>query len=282
MEENRISNIPYMRQYNQYNQDNIQNNTPQVNKYNNFLYDHNMEMNDIDPKLGTTEQINQRKRININMNINRNSNNKPNISSSNNLKKNMPNPSANINKALIYIRNEFSKKDKKIKELEMQVVQLENQINLLLNKKNNNNNNSKNINNNMIYNEENIGDNYAYGRQFSSSFISNEKNKPLNIEGQVRAQNPNEGQRENSVTTYNSIKFQGHSKLEVKAYLKEVKEKVDPPIFKEFIKNIKSLTNSKDKSGIYKNIVVEKVKLLFGEQYKDLFIKFQSIIGINN
>ena len=88
--------------------------------------------------------------------------------------------------------------------------------------------------------------------------------------------------RENSIITGNSSNFQGHSKNEVKLYLKEVKSKVDPIIFKEFIQNIKLLTNSKEKNGVDKKSVVEKVKMLFGEQFKDLYIKFESIIGINN
>ena len=65
-------------------------------------------------------------------------------------------------------------------------------------------------------------------------------------------------------------------------FLKEVKSRVNPVIFKEFIQNIKLLISTKDKNGIDKNIIVENVKILFGEEFKDLFIKFESIIGINN
>ena len=46
--------------------------------------------------------------------------------------------------------------------------------------------------------------------------------------------------------------------------------------------NIKLLTNSKNKNGVDKKNVIEKVRLLFGEQFKDLFIKFESILGFTN
>ena len=85
-----------------------------------------------------------------------------------------------------------------------------------------------------------------------------------------------------SVFTGNSSNFQKHSKNEVKLYLKEVKSKVDPIIFKEFIQNIKLLTSSKEKNGVERSTVIEKVRILFGEQFKDLFIKFESILGFSN
>ena len=88
--------------------------------------------------------------------------------------------------------------------------------------------------------------------------------------------------RENSIITGNSSNFQGHTKMEVKTYLKEVKSRVNPILLKEFIQNIKLLTSSKEKEGVDKKSVVEKVRILFGEEFKDLYIKFESIIGIQN
>ena len=38
----------------------------------------------------------------------------------------------------------------------------------------------------------------------------------------------------------------------------------------------------KNKNGVDKKSVIEKVRLLFGEQFKDLFIKFESILGFTN
>ena len=94
--------------------------------------------------------------------------------------------------------------------------------------------------------------------------------------------NYGENARENSIITGNSSNFQGHSKMEVKSYLKEVKSRVNPILFKDFIQNVKLLTSSKEKNGVDKKSVVEKVRILFGEEFKDLYIKFESIIGIKN
>ena len=44
-----------------------------------------------------------------------------------------------------------------------------------------------------------------------------------------------------SIFTGNSSNFRRHSKTEVKLFLKEVKSKVPPIIFKEFIQNIKCI-----------------------------------------
>ncbi len=70
--------------------------------------------------------------------------------------------------------------------------------------------------------------------------------------------------------------------MEVKSYLKKFKSRVNQIIFKEFIQNINLLTNSKDKNGVDKKSDVEKVRILFGEEYKDLYMKFENIFGIKN
>ena len=110
----------------------------------------------------------------------------------------------------------------------------------------------------------------------NNEYIMDNNNNNLN-------NNLNDVQIEVSTFTGNSSNFQRHSKNEVKMFLKEVKSKVDPFIFKEFIQNIKLLTNPKESNnGVDKNTIVEKVRILFGEQFKDLSIRFESIIGINN
>ena len=81
-----------------------------------------------------------------------------------------------------------------------------------------------------------------------------------------------------SLLTYNGGGSQASTKAEVKNYLKEVKQKIEPWKFKEFIRNIKLLT-SKNNTTINKDIIVESVRILFGDEHKDLFIKFESIIG---
>lgn len=84
---------------------------------------------------------------------------------------------------------------------------------------------------------------------------------------------------EDSVLTYNGVNY--NSKLEVKNYLRVVKNKLDPQKFKEFIRNIKMLT-TKNSSTLNRNIIVENVRIIFGEEHKDLFIRFKRIIGVRN
>ena len=68
------------------------------------------------------------------------------------------------------------------------------------------------------------------------------------------------------------------SRIEVKNFLKEVKGKVDPHVFKEFIRYIKILTN---KSGVVnRKGMIENVKLLFGTEHEDLYNKFEEILCV--
>ena len=139
-----------------------------------------------------------------------------------------------------------------------------------------NTNDSGNPNNNNFYTQTKSANQYKI-----SPNTDNDNDYTLEKKGS-KPNNYGDNARENSIITGNSSNFQGHSKMEVKLYLKEVKSRVNQIIFKEFIKNIKLLTNSKDKNGVDKKSVVEKVRILFGEEYKDLYIKFESIIGIQN
>ena len=76
--------------------------------------------------------------------------------------------------------------------------------------------------------------------------------------------------------TYNGI--YGHSKQDVKQFLKEVKEKIEPKKFKEFIRNIKLLT-SKNEIAQNKEDIIESMRILFGKEHLDLFLRFEKIIG---
>ena len=135
---------------------------------------------------------------------------------------------------------------------------------------------SNNTNKNNFYTQTKSANQYKINQ-------NNENDNDYTLEKKGSKQNNYaDNARENSIITGNSSNFQGHSKMEVKSYLKEVKSRVNQVIFKEFIKNIKLLTSSKDKNGVDKKSVVEKVRILFGEEYKDLYIKFESIIGIQN
>ena len=81
---------------------------------------------------------------------------------------------------------------------------------------------------------------------------------------------------DNSVITYNGVNT--NSKNEVKQYLKEVKAKIEPRKFKEFISNIKLLT-SKREIAPNREAIIENMRILFGEEHKDLFLRFEKIIG---
>ena len=135
--------------------------------------------------------------------------------------------------------------------------------------------NNYNTNNNTreINYQNNSNNQYNINRINENNYMSNQpkKGEPLN----------NEAQRENSIKTWNSGNYHGWSKLDVKLYLKEVKSKLDPMAFKEFIKSIKLLTSTKGEGNINKTSIVEKVRNLLGERYDDLFIKFKNIIGYN-
>ena len=278
---------------------------------------------------------NQNNRININSNtkMNRNNNNMNNNINNNNLNRgisnninnnnlnrgmsnNRPNNNSdasntNINKAILILKNEFKKKDDKIKLLELKVEELEKKINLITNSKSNisqqNNNNMNNninvpFNKNFTFAELNSGEVNPFQNKTENNKINTgmedlnadnnnniySQNKSSNQfqinNNQYNLNNNNNnlasGIKENSLTG-NSGSSRNHSKNEVKLYLKEVKEKVEPFIFKEFIKNIKLLTSSKEmKGGVDRKKIVENVRQLFGEQYKELFIKFGAIIGI--
>ena len=260
--------------------------------------------------------VNTRQNIKINMNnINSNINN----NSNNNIRNTNTDINNNIiNKALMILRSEFKKKDERIKSLELKVADLERKINMIKlknqNMNSNQNNNINNINNknislpiNFTFQQENSGEaninmnaninqnqirknkadvgvgsfrtdnNYFPQTNSLNQFKVNNNQNMLEKKYEIKSDNLTEGVRENSLTENSQI----HSKNEVKQYLKEVKQKVEPHIFKEFIKNIKLLTSSRETNGIDKNIIVENVQSLFGEQYKDLFIKFESIIGVN-
>ena len=70
------------------------------------------------------------------------------------------------------------------------------------------------------------------------------------------------------------------TKIERKQFLKEVKEKVPSNIFRQFIYYVKLLTDETKNSSVDKNGIIEKIKLLFGIEYIDLFRKFQTFVTI--
>ena len=249
----------------------------------------------------------QNNKMNLNSNIKTNINNMNNMNLNRNITNNKVNNNFdinnnNINKALILLKNEFKKKDDRIKFLELKVAELERKINMITKSYGNanmgsapqkskllneNNNLNVNLKKDFTFGEQNSGEVNPFKNPLGTNKmdagggnyrIINNKNifPQTNSSNQFKVNN-----RENSLTG-NSGNSKSHSKSDVKMYLKEVKQKVEPSIFKEFIKNIKLLTSSKDKNGVDRSRVVENVRILFGEEYKELFIKFESIIGIND
>ena len=211
-----------------------------------------------------------------------------------------------LGKALLIIRRELKRKNDRILELENKVIKLTNILNRLINNKSNNNNISSNINPfksklkggnveeenkkggdiraNMEFsglnNINNLVKNNIRSNNYIRSVSQNNNNYNSDNENIVK-RNPGydnlSHSNDNSVLTYNGV--QTSSKKNVKNYLKEVKNRIEPTKFREFIRNIKLLT-AKNNSALNKEIIIESVRILFGEENKDLFIKFKTIIGI--
>jgi len=244
---------------------------------------------------------NQNKNVNMNMNMNMNKNSNMNRNGQYDL----------VGKAFLMIRSELKRRDDRIIELEKKVAELTRKINMLTNR--NINNNSNNISSSMNpfgksskeeYSEEDDrnlinkigrdmrpgGYSFGYmnlnGNQRSNSYVrSISQNTPNynsdsdNIVKRFQKFDNLSHSNEDSVLTYNGVNY--NSKLEVKNYLRVVKNKLDPQKFKEFIRNIKMLT-TKNSSTLNRNIIVENVRMIFGEEHKDLFIRFKRIIGVRN
>ena len=60
-----------------------------------------------------------------------------------------------------------------------------------------------------------------------------------------------------------------------KNYLKEVKSRLDSDVYKLFLQNIKLLADNKNNKNEETDIIVDRIKDLFGEMNKDLFDKFK-------
>lgn len=213
-----------------------------------------------------------------------------------------------VSKALMLISREFKNKDNRIKELEQKILEMQSKIQSLTNKnystkQNNEINYKMNTPINKYKNKEGnitpIQNNFGMGLNNevkNFGYLDNynvQKNDMLNQENINNDFNCISNSKKivlkkfgtgdnlshsNDNSTY-SYNIGQNSKSDVKNYLKIVKSRVDPAMFKEFIHNIKLLT-SKNNSGLNRNIIIEKVRMLFGEEYSDLFNQFQNIIGI--
>ena len=181
-----------------------------------------------------------------------------------NTKINIQNNNENIQNAFLTIISELNSKDLIIRELESQVNYLESKLEYLQNniQKKNYENNIYNNNNQMnniqkpIINESIYNKNYNKMEYENNEFYGN-LNGPSNYSTPSRAGTG--------------------VKLEVKKFLEEVKSKVNSTIFKKFAEKIKMLL---DKKGNYnKDIIINDIKNLFGNEYYDLYEKFKRITG---
>jgi hypothetical protein len=81
--------------------------------------------------------------------------------------------------------------------------------------------------------------------------------------------------RNNQITEENN-----QSRNEVKVFLNEVREKIPAKEFKEFIKLIKILTDKNNQVSINRKEIFDKVKVLFGIQFRDMYFKFEQLLSI--
>ena len=210
---------------------------------------------------------------------NRNNNNNINPNRISNMNNNENNE---LSKAFLIIQRELKKKDNRILELERKILDLTNKINSLTN---NNNNNSRipkpsqmmeerndlyNNNNNNLDEDKDMYNNNI--KMNNLNYNSDSENFPKRFQYDNLSYS-----NDNSVLTYNGI-HTTNSKKDVKDYLTEVKAKIEPKKFKEFIRNIKLLT-SKSEIAPNKESIVESMKKLFGKEHLDLFLRFEKIIG---
>ena len=249
-----------------------------------------------------------RQKINNNVNVkygpipspNSNLNNRNNNMNNQNRIENIRSNTAGneVEKALLIIQRELRKKNNRISELERKVQELTRKLNSLTN--NNNFSLSKNspmmtpskenninMNNNIYesgYNNLNVNINNMRNNNIRNiiqkrAFPMNNLNYNSDSENIVKRNLGYDNlshSNDNSVLTYNGIHTS--SKKDVKEYLKEVKAKIESKKFKEFIRNIKLLT-SKNEIAQNKEDIIESMRILFGKEHLDLFLRFEKIIG---
>ena len=159
-----------------------------------------------------------------------------------------PQQASDIDTAFSLILGELAKRDEKISELEEEIRILKSQL-------------------------------YQQQQKNLVTLTMNDDSYRLNYnsdtDSRIKIQVPKKSVGMNSMMTYNGAQ---QSRNEVKMYLSEVKDKVDPKTFREFIKNIKKLT-SKDVS-VDRAAVIENVRALFGKKFSDLFEKFEKILCV--
>ena len=67
------------------------------------------------------------------------------------------------------------------------------------------------------------------------------------------------------------------SRNDVKEFLREAKKKINPNLFKEFIKCIKSL--SEKNQNVNRKAIFDYVEKIFGKENKDLYSTFEMLLS---
>lgn len=79
-----------------------------------------------------------------------------------------------------------------------------------------------------------------------------------------------------NITNSDEVENCIHSKNDIKNFLKEVKNKLEPERFKKFIVQIKALTKNKDKDN---NHIIIQIRNLLDDQ--QLIKRFEQIMKVN-
>lgn len=196
-----------------------------------------------------------------------------------------------VEQAFSQILNELYKKDNRISELEKEVSVLKNQLNALTKNTNINyrNNHIHNYNNENIFHINNTHSHFddiplqsevLSGYKSPSSQSSSNRGAAVHKQKSIYSINNSFLTSNNNKSINNassSMKDNSQWKSDVKKYLNEVKDKVEPQLFHEFITYIKIMTG-KSNSSTNKKEIIDKVKELFGTQHYDLFQKFEMIV----
>lgn len=172
-----------------------------------------------------------------------------------------------IDKAFVKILNELHFKDERIRQLERQVQELNLQLQSQESQTQNINTNKEfyNLNKLLLSNQSTYPNYLNDSNRINSNRYSDKRFKTHSV---IRT----------TKTPSDSFLSGGQTRNDVKAFLSEVKNEIDPKTFKEFIKCIKMLTNKTIPVDKYE--IFENVKLLFGEKNKELYKKFEEALGI--
>ena len=133
---------------------------------------------------------------------------------------------------------------------------------------------NNNINNIKYRNKNNSGNKFRnIQTNETDTSTGNDKIKIFSIGSVGRANSKNS--KSNSILTLSEEGIT-QSKTEIKNYLKEIKNKIEPDKFKQFVKLIKSLIRNKNSGE--KNTIVNEIKNILID--KSLINKFETILKI--